>query len=497
MKNEEGIVQITIALIILSLIVAAGGIYLGLTGIPKTPKNTMIENTSTTLTVDQIKSAEYTLPDFGGPFTFDANGAATTSITQGKASAAEPITIFANLLSDKLAFGDLNGDGSIDVVVPTVEQLGGSGSFYYLVAFLNENGKPREIATKLLGDRIVINSIKIENGTISIDMLDHGPNDGMCCATMPITKYLILQNNNLIESSKTPQINTTTTEGSSGWKTYLNSQYGFTFQYPEGWQISDTSEMKDGRKWPSVNIASPLRYNLPGYDGVPAEYRILIFFPAASGTFPSIQNMEPIAGFGSPNPQFGHQSAWNIEVPRNVLKASNEYQDGQQIVSSFKFIPSPPFSIYPSPNGKIDVYAITSTTLESILSVNDASTTSILSRLNLTSEDGEHGAIADKLLWTPDSKFFILATHLSGGHMPWSEPTYIYAVSKNMWYNLDDFLGKKNLAAAGDIKLTSGDKLSLEPWVAGEGGGVPTTTIIDIPSLPFNEMQPVTPTPYR
>jgi hypothetical protein len=81
--------------------------------------------------------------------------------------------------------------------------------------------------------------------------------------------------------------------------------------------------------------------------------------------------------------------------------------------------------------------------------------------------------------------------------MPWSEPTYIYAVSKNMWYNLDDFLGKKNLAAAGDIKLTSGDKLSLEPWVAGEGGGVPTTTIIDIPSLPFNEMQPVTPTPYR
>ena len=497
MKNKEGIVQITIALIILGLIVAAGGIYFGLTGTPKIPKSTTTENKPVSLTLNQIKSAEYTLPDFGGPFTFNPSGTATTSADEGKGDAGATLTYTATLMSDKTTFGDLNGDGSPDAVVPVVEQLGGSGSFYYLVAFLNDNGQPKEVATQLLGDRIVVNSIAIKDGEIAVAMLDHGPNDGMARATMPVTKYFVLQNNSLIESSKTPQTNTTTTGESSGWKTYINSQYGFTFQYPEGWQISDTSEMKDGRKWPSVNIASPLRYNLPGYDGVPTEYRILIFFPAASSTFPSIQNMEPIAGFGSPDPQFGHQSAWNIEVPRNVLEASSEYQDGQQIISSFKFIPSPPLSVYPSPNGKIDVYTITSTTLESILSINDASTTGILSRLNLTSEDGEHGAIADKLLWTPDSRFFILATHLSGGHMPWSEPTYIYVVSKNMWYNLDNFLGKQNLAVAANIKLVSGDKLSLEPWITGEGGGEPTTTIIDISSLPFNEMPTITSTPYR
>ncbi len=495
MKNKEGFIPIGAALIALGVIIAAGAAYFVFYK-PQINQQ-KLSPSAPSLTTDQIETAAYTLPDFGGPFTFDADDTATTSAVEGKGSAGATLTYTATLMSDKTAFGDLNGDGSPDAVVPAVEQLGGSGSFYYLVAFLNDNGQPKEIATQLLGDRVVVNSIVIENGKVIVDMLDHGPSDGMARATMPITKYFVLQNNSLIESSKTPQINTTTTGESSGWKTYTDSQYGFTFQYPEGWRISDTSEMKDGRKWPSVNIASPLRYDLPGYDGVPTEYRILIFFPAASGIFPSIQNMEPIAGFGSPDPQFGHQSAWNIEVPRNVLEASSEYQDGKQIVSSFKFIPSPPLSVYPSPNGKIDVYAITSTTLESILSVNDASTTGILSRLNLTSEDGEHGAIADKLLWTPDSRFFIVATHLSGGHMPWSEPTYIYAVLKNMWYNLDDFLGKQNLAAAGDVKLATDDKLILEPWITGGGNGESTTTIIDISSLPFNEMQPVTSTPYR
>ncbi|MCL4392329.1 hypothetical protein M1413_03285 [Patescibacteria group bacterium] len=495
MKNEGGFSKIVTQLMVLGVIVIGGVVYFAFEMPATNPQGSA--PTALGLTANQIKTAEYTLPDFGGPFTFDADDTATTSAVEGKGSAGATLTYTATLMSDKTAFGDLNGDGAIDAVVPAVEQLGGSGSFYYLVAFLNDNGTPKEAAAVPLGDRIIVNSITIKDGEIAVAMLDHGPNDGMARATLPVTKYFVLQNSNLVESSKTPQINTTTTGESSAWKTYLNSQYGFTFQYPEGWQISDTSEMKDGRKWPSVNITSPLRYNLPGYDGVPTEYRILIFFPTASGTSPSTRDMEPIAGFGSPDPQFGHQSAWNIEVPRNVLEASSEYQDGQQIMSSFKFIPSPPLSVYPSPNGKIDVYTITSTTLESILSVNDASTTGILSRLNLTSEDGEHGAIADKLLWTPDSKFFILATHLSGGHMPWSEPTYIYVVSKNMWYSLDDFLGKQNLAAAGDVKLATDDKLILEPWITGGGSGEPTTTIIDISSLPFNEVQPVTSTPYR
>ncbi len=190
-KKKGGFVPI-IGLVMLGVIVVTGGIAFLLLSKPQTNQQKPAP-VMPTLTANQIESAQYTLPDFGGPFTFNANGAASTSSMQGKANAAEPITLSANLLSDKTAFGDLNGDGAIDAVVPVVEQLGGSGSFYYLVAFLNDNGRPKEAATALLGDRIVVNSITIENGEIAVDMLDHGQNDGTCCATMPVIKHFKLE----------------------------------------------------------------------------------------------------------------------------------------------------------------------------------------------------------------------------------------------------------------------------------------------------------------
>jgi hypothetical protein len=35
----------------------------------------------------------------------------------------------------------------------------------------------------LLGDRIQINALSIENNKIVVDMITHGPEDPMCCPT--------------------------------------------------------------------------------------------------------------------------------------------------------------------------------------------------------------------------------------------------------------------------------------------------------------------------
>lgn len=81
------------------------------------------------------------------------------------------------------AYGDLNGDGTDDVVVVIVANPGGSGTFYYLAAVINENGRPNPVASIFLGDRVFIRSLKIEDGQTVIELDITGPNDSFCCPT--------------------------------------------------------------------------------------------------------------------------------------------------------------------------------------------------------------------------------------------------------------------------------------------------------------------------
>jgi heat shock protein HslJ len=97
------------------------------------------------------------------------------------------------------AFGDLNDDGVDDAVVILIESSGGSGSFIYLAAVINESGAPVNVATYFVGDREQMQSITIKDGEITLDMVAHGPDDPMCCPTQEVTKRYRLQGDQLIE----------------------------------------------------------------------------------------------------------------------------------------------------------------------------------------------------------------------------------------------------------------------------------------------------------
>ena len=102
---------------------------------------------------------------------------------------------------DMYAFGDLDGDGVEDAAVVLATSGGGSGTFISLEAVINDEGTPHHVATAFLGDRVEINSVAIESGEITVDMVTHGPDDPLCCPTLEVTQEYELQGDTLVELS--------------------------------------------------------------------------------------------------------------------------------------------------------------------------------------------------------------------------------------------------------------------------------------------------------
>jgi len=83
-------------------------------------------------------------------------------------------------------FGDLNEDGKTDVVFPLFVNSGGSGQFVYLTTVLDVSGTPKVLPSVLLGDRVKLNRIDILNQQVRVDMVTQGPQDPLCCPTLPV-----------------------------------------------------------------------------------------------------------------------------------------------------------------------------------------------------------------------------------------------------------------------------------------------------------------------
>lgn len=110
--------------------------------------------------------------------------------------AARPRLIFAGSL---VARGDLDRDGGAEAVVLLAESSGGSGTFNYLAVVAAQDGKPVNVATELLGDRVQLRSMTIIDGQIIVDLVAHGPGDAMCCPTLKGRRKLALNGDRLVE----------------------------------------------------------------------------------------------------------------------------------------------------------------------------------------------------------------------------------------------------------------------------------------------------------
>ena len=94
-------------------------------------------------------------------------------------------------LVEPVVYGELP-DGQVAAAVVLATEIGGSGTFYELALVVDLNGAPLNIASVFLGDRIKLNSLKLENGQVLVDMVKQGPNDAMCCPTLHVLQKVCL-----------------------------------------------------------------------------------------------------------------------------------------------------------------------------------------------------------------------------------------------------------------------------------------------------------------
>jgi hypothetical protein len=170
------------------------------------PTETLIPPTATSaqtgLTANQLRNATLT-------FTGSDEKSRTVTLQNGKYQNGAPgdTDYVVVMLGEKMAFGDLNADGTADAAITLAENYGGSGVFVSVVAVLNQAGQPNAVATALVDDRAMINDLAIKDGDIYLDATIHDINDAMCCPSLATKRNYRLINNELVLSrfsSKVP-----------------------------------------------------------------------------------------------------------------------------------------------------------------------------------------------------------------------------------------------------------------------------------------------------
>jgi hypothetical protein len=114
-----------------------------------------------------------------------------------KGSAAAPSVM---LVGNFRLTGDLDGDGAAEAVVLLAWSGGGSGEFLHLAVLGRRNGRVRNIATAPIGDRVQVRDARIDGHRITIDVVQAGPGDAMCCPGELATRSWTLASGRLGET---------------------------------------------------------------------------------------------------------------------------------------------------------------------------------------------------------------------------------------------------------------------------------------------------------
>ena len=109
--------------------------------------------------------------------------------------------ILVTLATEPIAYGTLDGQDAAAVLI--VENGGGSGIFVNLAVVVDQDGTPVNVASTLLGDRVDVTSLAIENDQVSVEMVQQGPNDPMCCPTELVRVNYTLDGDQLVVADET------------------------------------------------------------------------------------------------------------------------------------------------------------------------------------------------------------------------------------------------------------------------------------------------------
>lgn len=109
------------------------------------------------------------------------------------------------LISELLRTGDLDGDGKEEAAVLLLESSGGSGEFVYLAVVAQREGGLKNVATRLIGDRVKVRSFIISKRVLVLDLVVAGPEDAVCCPTRKLSKRFQWRDDQLEEVASLEQ----------------------------------------------------------------------------------------------------------------------------------------------------------------------------------------------------------------------------------------------------------------------------------------------------
>ena len=102
------------------------------------------------------------------------------------------------LLPAPFAEGGAGGDVGLDAVVALVQSMGGSGSFVHLAALRWRGDVLEQTGHVALGDRVRIQALAIRDGTVYGTIIEHGPDDPLCCPTATVQRAWRLSEGTLV-----------------------------------------------------------------------------------------------------------------------------------------------------------------------------------------------------------------------------------------------------------------------------------------------------------
>lgn len=106
----------------------------------------------------------------------------------------------AGVIDDLSLAGDLDGDGAGETVAFLWGATGGSGTRNYIAIFTHSTTGETEGSAVLIGDRVKLRDARIVDGRIEVDVLQHGPDDAMCCPSVNATRVWLYDGQQLREA---------------------------------------------------------------------------------------------------------------------------------------------------------------------------------------------------------------------------------------------------------------------------------------------------------
>jgi hypothetical protein len=141
--------------------------------------------TPTTLSdeVQEIRNAQYQL---GATDTLQVVHLRDGKFEQGTPGSDDFISA---VMTEFVAAGDLDGDGTYEAAALVSENYGGTGVFVFLAVYSQVEGTWAFQTSSMVDDRPRLNALSIANREIFLDAVIHGVDEPMCCPTLRTTRH--------------------------------------------------------------------------------------------------------------------------------------------------------------------------------------------------------------------------------------------------------------------------------------------------------------------